>query len=123
MKVILSIKYEYAKKILNGEKIVELRKRKFKEKVSLIYLYAISPVKKIVGYIEIEKIVKKDKNILWDEVKDKACISKKDFNNYYQNQKNGVAIYINKFKKYEKYKNYNEIDKNGKPPQSFKYLT
>jgi predicted transcriptional regulator len=51
MNVLLSIKPKYVKAILNGTKKYELRKSAFrcKEDIERVYIYATSPVKKIVG--------------------------------------------------------------------------
>lgn len=48
--VILSIKPRFARAIMDGSKRYELRRRIFKnENVDTAYIYATSPVKKIIG--------------------------------------------------------------------------
>jgi len=47
MNVILSIKPEYVRKILTGEKKFEYRKRIWKDKVKKIYIYSSRPEKKL----------------------------------------------------------------------------
>ena len=49
MNVILSIKPEYVAEIKAGRKCFEFRKTIFKEKVEKVYIYASSPVSKVVG--------------------------------------------------------------------------
>ena len=53
MHALLSIKPEYAEKILKGEKLVEFRIVAFAQEVSKIFIYATSPVCRIVGEFEV----------------------------------------------------------------------
>ncbi|GAB7199863.1 hypothetical protein [Dickeya oryzae] len=56
-KILISIKPKYIEEILNGNKIIELRKKcgeKFSEDCQ-IYLYSSSPVKALVGKAFIKK--------------------------------------------------------------------
>ena len=48
MRVLLSIKPEFAEKILNGAKRYEFRKQAFAQPVEAVVLYATKPVGKIV---------------------------------------------------------------------------
>lgn len=58
MKVLLSIKPEYAQKIFAGEKKYEYRKRIFKRNdVDMIVVYVTKPVGKVVGEFEIAEIL------------------------------------------------------------------
>ena len=49
MNAILSVKPEYATKILTGEKLYEYRKTVFCRPIEKVYIYASSPVCMIVG--------------------------------------------------------------------------
>ena len=58
MDVILSIKPKHVEKILSGEKQYEFRKQIFKNpEVENIFIYASSPVKKIVAVFRPAKII------------------------------------------------------------------
>ena len=57
MYVLLSIKPQYVKLIFKGIKKYELRKSIFKQKVKRAYIYATSPVKRIVGTFTILKVI------------------------------------------------------------------
>ena len=59
--LLISIKPKYAKKVLNGEKLVEIR-RKFtkKWKDSRISLYSYSPVQALIGEATIDNVVSGD---------------------------------------------------------------
>ena len=61
MKVLLSIKPEFAEKIFNGTKKYEFRKNIFKNKsVDKVVVYASSPVQCVIGEFEIETILNDD---------------------------------------------------------------
>ena len=83
MKVLLSIKPEYAIKIFNGEKKYEFRRSIFKEPdVTCVVVYASSPLKMVLGEFEIEKILFDNINSLWDETKDHGGISEDKYFKY-----------------------------------------
>jgi predicted transcriptional regulator len=122
MKVILSIKPEFAEKIFAGSKKYEFRRSIFKKTdIKTIVVYASSPVQKIIGEFEIERILLDDLDSLWNKTKDYSGISKNYFFDYFINKEKGFAI---KIKSTKKYKNPKCIrgDFNLFPPQSFLYL-
>ena len=55
--ILLSIKPQYAKAILENQKKYEFRKRHCKGSVNKIIFYATAPESKVVGEAEIEKIL------------------------------------------------------------------
>lgn len=123
MKVLLSIKPEFADKIFNGTKKYEFRRSIFKKKeVKTVVVYASSPVQKIIGEFEIEIIIKEEINRLWNLTKDFSGISEDYFFEYFSNKDNGFAIKIKRTKKYKRPLSIKE-DFNATPPQSFMYLT
>lgn len=76
MKVVLSIKPEYAFKIFDGTKKFEFRKAIFKNSnVKSIIVYASSPVQKVIGEFEIGKIFNNDLETLWDLTKEHSGIT------------------------------------------------
>jgi predicted transcriptional regulator len=123
MKVLLSIKPEFADKIFSGTKKYEFRRSIFKKKeVKTIVVYASSPVQKIIGEFEIETIIKEELNRLWELTKDLSGISEDYFFEYFRNKENGFAIKIKNPKRYNTPLLIRE-DFNATPPQSFMYLT
>lgn len=123
MKVLLSIKPEYANKIFNGSKKFEFRRTIFKESsVKTIVVYASSPVKRIIGEFEIENILLEELDILWKKTKKFAGIEEQFFYKYFTEKKAGYAI---KIKNTRLYKNPVSLQEkyNVEPPQSFLYLT
>ena len=71
MKVVLSIKPEFANKIFEGSKKFEFRRSIFKNRnVKSIIVYASSPVQKVIGEFEIGKIYNDDLRTLWKRTKE-----------------------------------------------------
>lgn len=89
----MSIKPQFYKKILSGEKLVEYRKVAPKG-YDKIYLYVSSPVKKILGYIEVEKIITDTPIIIWDKTKNIGGIDSQYFFEYSKEKNKISAIYI-----------------------------
>ena len=84
MKIILSIKPEFAKKIFEGDKKFEFRRTIFKNKnVSKVIVYASSPISKVIGEFEIGDILFKDLTTLWDETKEFSGITEDYFYDYF----------------------------------------
>lgn len=123
MKVVLSIKPEFANKIFDGTKRFEFRKSIFKnENVKTILVYSSSPVQKVIGEFQIEKIIKHDLETLWELTKEFSGITKEYFYQYFANKQHGFAIKIKTKKKYQIPKCLKN-DYNLTPPQSFAYFT
>lgn len=121
MKVVLSIKPQFANKIFDGTKKFEFRKAIFKNKnVTSVLVYASSPVQKVIGEFEIEKIFNLDLKELWDKTKEYSGITEDYFYEYFENRNQGFAIQIKNKKKFEEPKCL-KADYNLTPPQSFAY--
>lgn len=121
MKVVLSIKPEFANKIFDGTKRFEFRKAIFKnENVKSVLVYSSSPVQKVIGEFQIEKIIKHDLETLWELTKEFSGISEKYFYEYFADKEQGFAIKIKTKTKFKIPKCLKE-DYNLTPPQSFAY--
>lgn len=122
MKVVLSIKPEFAYKIFDGSKKFEFRRSIFKNKdVKSVIVYASSPVQKVIGEFEISKIINSDLDSLWKLTKEFSGITEDFFYSYFSNKENGFAIQIKNKKKY-KYPKCLKEDFKLNPPQSFAYI-
>ncbi len=123
MKVILSIKPEYANKIFDGTKKYEFRRAIFKNpEVKKIVVYSSSPIQKIIGEFEIDQIIKYDLETLWKKTKKYSGISEDFFFEYFGDKELGFAIKIKNTKLYRIPKCIRK-DYNLFPPQSFLYLS
>jgi predicted transcriptional regulator len=121
MKVVLSIKPEFVNKIFDGTKRFEFRKAIFKnENIKTVIVYASSPVQKVIGEFEIERIINHDIDTLWGMTENLSGITKDYFYQYFEDRKAGYAIQIKAVRKYKKPKDL-KADFNLVPPQSFAY--
>ncbi|SRR5690554_4651727 len=122
MKVVLSIKPQFAQQIFAGTKRFEFRRLVFKNKaVSKIVVYASAPISKVIGEFEIDHILENELDELWYTTKDFSGISKSYFDQYFQGKEKGFAIAVKNPRLYEEPLNIKE--KYGiVAPQSFAYL-
>ena len=122
MRVLLSIKPEFALKIFNGSKRYEYRRTIFKNhEVSRVIVYASNPIRRIIGEFEIENILHDELQLLWAKTKSHAGMSKKRFFEYFANKNKGYAIKVKTTRMYD-----NPLPLHilmvSSPPQSFVYL-
>jgi predicted transcriptional regulator len=122
MKVLLSIKPEFALKIFNGSKRYEYRRAIFKnQEVSRVIVYASEPIKQIIGEFEIEDILHEDPQSLWVKTKRYAGISERRFFDYFTNKSKGYAIKVKATRVYDDPLPLSSFMISS-PPQSFMYL-
>lgn len=121
MNVILSIKPEFVEKIFSGKKKYEYRKVLFRQKVDTVYIYASSPISKIVGEFKIEKVICDTPEAIWRQTKAQSGVSKVFFELYYKGKDKGVALKIKDCKEYAESVNPTSFIPNFKVPQSFVY--
>ena len=122
MRVLLSIKPEFALKIFNGSKRYEYRRTIFKNhEVSIVIVYASDPIRLIIGEFEIEDILHDELQVLWIKTKNHAGISEKRFFEYFTNKSKGYAIKIKATSMYDAPLPLNSFMVSS-PPQSFMYL-
>ena len=122
MKVLLSIKPEFANKIFDGEKKYEFRRAIFKrDDIDTVVVYASAPISKIIGEFEIESVCEDEIFSLWGKTKHSSGISKEYFLKYFDGKENGYAIKVKSHVKYEE--PVSLAERYGvKPPQSFMYV-
>lgn len=126
--LLLSIRPEYANKIFDRTKTVELRRvrPRLLNEGDRVVVYVSSPQQAVVGSFKVDNIVEKPVTELWEEVEKLAGISHEDFYDYYQGVKLGVGIFLKDIHRFsqpvELHRLRNKLP-NLKPPQSFRYLT
>jgi predicted transcriptional regulator len=129
--LLLSIKPEYADKILAGKKTVELRRVRTRlEAGDLVLVYVTSPQQILVASLEVERVITENlpqnKKNFWEQVKDKAGITYQDFQRYYQGASLGVAIFFNNKNIFNNPIKLTTLKKKLpaiNPPQSYRYIT
>ena len=122
MKVLLSIKPEFALKIFEGSKKYEYRRTIFKRTgVTTIVVYVSNPIKKVIGEFEIEGIIQEEPQSLWEKTGKQGGISKERFLNYFENKTKGYAIKVRDARMYDAPVPLHKLMVVS-PPQSFAYL-
>lgn len=124
MKVLLSIKPEYAEKILDGRKRFEFRKTLPKAgEITTVVIYATMPVGKIVGEFEVDGCMSHRPKELWAMTHEFSGITKKFFNSYFKGRTTAHAFKVKSAKRYEFPLSLTELIGTTAAPQSFRYLS
>lgn len=122
MKIILSIKPEFANKIFDGTKRFEFRRRLYKNKeVKAVIVYASAPISKVIGEFEIETVLYDTLESLWSSTNKYSGISEDYYLEYFKGKDAGYAIEVKRTKKYNKPLCIKE-NFGVNPPQSFAYI-
>ena len=122
MNVILSIKPQFAYKILSGKKRYEYRKAVFRRPVNRVFIYASSPVCKIVGEFTIHDLISGSPRFIWSETKEYAGIEATYFEKYFAGKDTAYALCISSYKKYDKPIDPKQKIPGFRAPQSFCYV-
>ena len=122
MKVLLSIKPEFAYKIFDGTKKFEFRKSIFKNtNVREVVVYASSPVQKVIGEFAIADILNDDVETIWNETAHYSGITRNFYMSYFSNKDKAYAIKIGKTRRYRQARDLSDYNLNF-APQSFAYI-
>lgn len=123
MKILLSIKPEFAEKILDGKKQFEFRKVVFKnQSVKTVVIYATKPIGKIIGEFEVDEVIAANPDMLWQLTVHASGITEEFFTEYFRGRSLGYAIKVKKTKRYNKPIELVSILSHGYAPQSFCYI-
>lgn len=94
MNAILSIKPEYVSEIIAGRKRFEFRKAVFAKPVEKVYIYASSPISKVVGEFQPVDILSDKPDVIWRKTRGYAGISEHLYKEYYAGRTVAYAIVI-----------------------------
>jgi predicted transcriptional regulator len=123
MKILLSIKPEYAERILDGTKKYEFRKRVHTNPlVRTVVIYATMPVGKVVGEFSIEQVHAETPKHLWAKTKFASGITQSFFADYFSGRDIAYAIEVKKVKRYATPKRIKDFLPSGVAPQSYAYI-
>lgn len=121
--VLLSIKPEFAERILSGRKKFEFRRVIFREKnISKVVIYASSPVQRVVGEFEVGDIIALNRRKLWARTKLSSGIRKAYFDQYFMGCVTAFAIQVKRPKRYAVPLKLELACGWTRPPQSFRYI-
>jgi predicted transcriptional regulator len=120
--ILMSIKPEFAQKILTGEKTVEFR-RKFNKDLqfAIVYIYESAPTKMVVGYFVVGGIYRNPPDKAYHSFGGRGCISEERFMQYCNGLDYMYTITILNYKKFD-----NPIPLSGfgllRPPQNYQFV-
>ena len=122
MRVLLSIKPEFAEKILNGTKRYEFRKQNFSKNVETVVIYATKPVGKIVGEFKLKAVLEGTPEQIWQQTEKFSGIHKSFFDVYYRNRKKAYALQIEDVVRYAEPLEPKDFMADFVAPQSYRYI-
>lgn len=119
--ILLSIKPEYVNRIMCGQKKYEFRKRQCKQNVDKIVIYSTSPIMKVIGEAQVEKVLVDKPEKIWDITKEESGIEREFFDEYYCGRNQAVAYKLKHIVRYSQPKSLTDYGITT-APQSFCYL-
>lgn len=119
--ILLSINPEYVKRIFEGTKKYEFRKRLAQKEVTKIIIYSTHPDMKVVGEVQVTRTLAMAKTVLWELTKKEAGISRSKYRKYFENCNIAYAYVLGETKLYDAPKTLEEFGI-SQAPQSFVYL-
>jgi predicted transcriptional regulator len=122
--ILLSVKPKFADLIVDGSKLVELRRSIPAQRISTIAIYSSSPIQSIVALADVKDTIEDKPSNLWAIAKKNGSgLSKIELLDYFESKKYGFALMLENVRVFEESVNPSRIFKQFSPPQSFKYLT
>jgi len=122
--ILLSVKPKFANLIIDGSKLVELRRAIPAQPVGTIAIYSSSPVQAIVALVDVKEIIEEHPNKLWTIAKENGGgLTRAELLSYFESKSVGFALMLENVRVFKKPVNPNKIFKPFTAPQSFKYLT
>lgn len=123
----ISVKPEYAYKIINKLKTIELRKNRPNVEIGdYVLIYATVPVKTVIGFGRIKKIIETSPSIMWEENASKLGIDKISFDKYYEDSNKSIGIEISSICKFEigvALEDIKKLHPSFSPPQTYRYIS
>ena len=117
----MPIKPFFVSRILNGEKKVEFRRR-FPEGIDYIVIYSSNPVKAVVGFFRVGRILRHDPDSIWRKYRKVGGISRRDFGAYYSGTDEAVAIEVNELFVLPVPLALGDLNLPPRAPQNFRYV-
>ena len=124
MKVLLSIKPEFAERIFDGTKRFEFRRSVFRDRsVRTVVLYVTRPVGMIVGEFDVGDIITETPDFLWERTRAHAGISREFFDSYFEGRDRANAIEVAEVRRFATPIKPGAAIENFTPPQSYMYVS
>ena len=121
MKMLLSIKPEFAKEIITGKKKFEFRKFRCRDEVQRILLYSTRPQKQVIAEADLEHIIEGTVAQVWEETKDFAGIDREYYDLYYHGKDKAYAYQLANVRVFDRPMSLSELGVSC-APQSHCYI-
>lgn len=123
MKVLLSIKPEFAERIFDGTKRFEFRRSVFRDRsIRTVVVYVTRPVGMIVGEFDVAGIITCTPDGLWERTRSHAGISREFFDSYFEGRESANAIEVAEARRFASPIEPSTAIENFVPPQSYMYV-
>ena len=124
--ILMSVKPEFARIILDGRKTVELRRVAPRAAPgTIVALYASSPERAVIGMFVLGGVETSSVSKLWESVGKKSGLSRRAFREYFIGASKAHALTVrqpNRFKTPISLRHIRFGFPGFRPPQSFRYL-
>jgi predicted transcriptional regulator len=98
--LVLSLRPEFAEKVFQGKKTVELRRVRPRLKPGdKVLVYVPSPVKALIGHFQVRKVIQAEPQSLWQRVGRNAGITREQFMAYYDGARVAFGILLHNQKR------------------------
>lgn len=125
--LLISVHPNYAYKIINGEKTIELRKNRPNIRIGdYVIIYATHPIMAIIGFGKVKNLIITSPDNMWENYSGKLGITKESFSQYYKETNKAIGIEIEAICKFEiglMLKQVRKYHPNFTPPQTYKYIS
>lgn len=122
--ILLSVKPKFADLIVDGSKLVELRRTVPAQTVGTIAIYSSSPVQAIVALADVKETIEASPTKLWAIAKDNGGgLTRAELMDYFDSKKTGFAILLQNVRVYGRPVQPTKLFEPFSAPQSFRYLT
>lgn len=119
---LLSIHPEFVDRIFDGSKTIELRRINLPLELKHVVVYATSPVMRVVGFFDVQDIVRDTPLNIWDTYGDTSGIDEERYFQYFESRETAIGIRIKKVHPLPKPRKLSCLSRNLTPPQSIQYL-
>ena len=119
--LLISIHPEYVKKILQGTKVYEFRKKLAKDNVDYMIIYATAPQMKVVASAKIEERLCFVPQVMWKKTYNMAGVTSDEFFKYFNNCEVACAYKLSEVFIFDKAMDLSYFGIKN-PPQSFAYI-
>ena len=125
--LLISVKPEFANKIICKHKLIELRKNKPKAQIGdFVLIYSTVPEKAIIGFAKIENIIETSPQKMWSDFSNKLGIDKIRFDEYYSKHSKAIGLelsYVCKLKTRISLNDIKAMYPKFSPPQTYRYIS